>query len=124
MISALVFCEKMDLRLLLFALVAVRVSQAAAGSGLYIMLRNQTTRYVDVWEIGNTGEASTRTFSSLALGRCSVNVEIVGYSTMDTKRHIFVGEYSHLARIRSQKNWVRDLANHTLHMEGCGLQAK
>ena len=92
----------MDLRLLLFALVAVRVSQAAAGSGLYIMLRNQTTRYVDVWEIGDTGEASTRTFSSLALGQCSVNVEIVGYSTMDTKRHIFVGKYtfySHLVRV-------------------------
>lgn len=86
--------EEMDLRLLLFVLVAVRVNQATNGSGLYIMLRNETTRYVAVWQIGDSGEANTDTFSSLTLGPCSVNVEIVSYSTMDTKRHIFVGEYT------------------------------
>ena len=78
----------------LFLLLVVRVGQAASGSGLYIMLRNETTRMVAVRQITYI-EAATKTELtswSVALGQCPVNLEIVSYSAMDTVRHIFVGK--------------------------------
>ena len=92
--------REMLLRLLLFALVTAHVCQADLGSGLCIMLRNETTRMVTVRTIGpphiSTWGEDTEvglSSSSVSLAQCSVDVQIVAYSAMDTKRHIFVGRY-------------------------------
>jgi len=78
---------------LVLLLVVVRVSQAVSGSGLYIMLRNETTRIVTVRQISCIKDRSSELSSwNVALGLCPVNSEIVSYSAMDTKRHIFVGK--------------------------------
>lgn len=86
----------MDSKLLLLVLVAVHVSeQTDLGDGLYIMLRNETTRFVTVRQIGGIGGAAERmglSSWSVSLEQCSLDTEIVSYSTMDTKRHIFVGK--------------------------------
>ena len=59
-------------------------------SGLYILLRNETTRVVSARQVTVTPAASLSQWSA-ELGQCSLNVEIVGYATMDSARHTFIG---------------------------------
>ena len=63
---------------------------ARETSGLYMLLRNETTRVVSARQVAVTSAASLSGWSA-KLGQCSLNVEIVGYSTMDSARHTFIG---------------------------------
>ena len=80
-------------------LVAQTVDAVQETQGLYMLLRNETTRLVSARQLVVSPTAKTMaglSSWSVDLGQCSVNVEIVGYSTMDTVRKTFIGNMSQL----------------------------
>ena len=89
---------EMNVKLVILAavlLVAQTVDAVQETQGLYMLLRNETTRLVSARQlvVSPTESETMAGLSSwsVGLGQCSVNVEIVGYSTMDTVRKTFIG---------------------------------
>ena len=89
-----------EIKLLLLAIVLVAQHAQAIDNtkGLYMMLRNETTGFVSARQLVINPTTKSETMAGLSqwnvgLGQCSVNVEIVGYSTMDTVRQTFIGTF-------------------------------
>ena len=92
-----------EIKLLLLAIVMVAqlaqaIDDADNTRGLYMMLRNETTGFVSVRQLVIFPTTKSETMAGLSqwnvgLSQCSVNVEIIGYSTMDTVRQTFIGTF-------------------------------
>ena len=107
---------EMNVKLLFLAavlLVAQTIDAVQETQGLYIFLRNESTRLVSVREIV-VSPTESKTMASLSswkvdLVQCSEDVQIVTYSTMDTVRKTFIGNMSQLmSRLVCFLNGSRD----------------
>ena len=105
----------MNVKLLFLAavlLVAQTIDAVQETQGLYILLRNESTRLVSVRQIV-VSPTESKTMASLSswkvdLVQCSEYYEIVAYSTMDTVRKTFIGNTSQLMSRLVFPKWVRD----------------